>query len=69
MGLSDGLCLTQLLTSMGNVHDVFMGAGVKVGFSRSAVDGKKILKNKMLLSTSLLITSLAACDRFSEHVC
>lgn len=45
MGLCDGLCLTQLLTATGNsVHDVFMGAGVKVGSSRSAVDGKKNLK-------------------------
>lgn len=39
--LSDVLCLTQPLTSVENVHDVFKGAGVKAGSSRSAVDGKK----------------------------
>lgn len=41
--LSDVLCLTQPLTSVENVHDVFKGAVVKTGSSRSAVDGKKNL--------------------------
>lgn len=64
------LCLTQPLPSMENVHDVFLGAGVKVVSSRFAVEGKKkILKNKMKLSTLLHITPLAACARFSGHVC
>lgn len=35
------LCLTQPLPSMENVHDVFLGADVKVVSSRFAVEGKK----------------------------
>lgn len=53
--LSDVLCLTQPLTSVENVHDVFKGAVVKTGSSRSAVDGKK---NSLKLNYS---------PRFIEH--